>query len=222
MTLTRRPHNLSIDELMERASAALNARDYFGCEELCLDALERAHAEHNYERMARIVMPLQEARRNLRLEAIDASQDRVSVIEKLPEESASIEPGCYLARPPLVGADGRMLRERADAARVPVFVLVREPTTRSGQVPIVMIGPITVRAYVQPPEDEDAPGMPWFVAAAEAMGDAAITSVPESASLEQRVNHLYARLGTVPEHEKLHQALAAACEEAASQSQDAE
>ncbi|MFN3311207.1 MAG: ABC transporter permease, partial [Thermomonas sp.] len=43
-----------------------NRRDYFAAERLCLEALELAHKACDYERMARICLPLQEARRQKR------------------------------------------------------------------------------------------------------------------------------------------------------------
>ncbi len=214
----------SIDALMERASSALLDTDYFECEKLCLKALEQAASVDDFERMSRIVMPLQEARRQKRQLATDAAaQHGIVVLDERPgsvaegegEPAGLTETGCYLLRPPLVGADGRELRDQANREGVPVYLLVREPTTRTGMCPVVMIGPTTVRTQVPPPDDEDAPDLAWFEAAHEALGDAAIASVPESASTTQRVNHLLERLGTVTEHEKLHQALAHACAEAA-------
>lgn len=202
-----------IDRLMERASEALEETRYFECERLCLDALEQSHGVGDYERMARIVLPLQEARRQKRLAAVDAK--RLFILEEPMGEEEPVEPGCYLLQPPLVGADGRDLRERADRQEVPVFVLVREPRTRSGLWPLVMIGPVTVRARVKPPKDEDKPDMAWFLGAGESLGDAAMAQVNAEATPAQRVNELFDRLGTVTEHEKLHQALEEACRRAA-------
>ena len=212
--------NASVDEVMDAASVALTETRYFDCEALCLRALEKAYTAQDYERMARIVMPLQEARRQKRQLATDVAEKKgVFVLEERPvgagETPGLTDPGCYLLRPPLVGADGRELRDRADRDSVPVFLLVREPTTRAGLCPVVMIGPVTVRTQVEPPEDPDCPTLAWFEAAHEALGDAAIASVPTTANHEQRVTHFYERLSTVTEHEKLHQALAEACRDAA-------
>ena len=202
-----------IDKLMERASAALNETRYAECERLCREAFEAAHGVADYDRMARIVLPLQEARRNRRLAAIDTGS--LFVVEDPIDPEAPIEPGCYLFQPPLVGADGRDLRERAAEADVPVFVVVREPRTQLGRWPIVMIGPVTVRTRIAPPADEDAPDMEWFIGAAEALGDAAIAAIDPEAALTSRVDALADRLATVVEHEKLHQRLEETCREAA-------
>ena len=209
-----------IDEIMEAASLSLHDTRYWECEALCLRALEKAYTSQEYERMARIVMPLQEARRQKRQLAEDAADERgVVVLDERPtgtgEAPGLTEPGCYLLRPPLVGADGRELRDRAARDAVPVFLLVREPTTRTGKCPVVMIGPVTVRTQVDLPDDEAAPTTQWFVAAHEALGDAAIASVPRDANEDQRVTHFYERLATITEHEKLHQAFEQVCLEAA-------
>ncbi len=215
--------NASIDDIMEAASQALLDIRYWECEAMCLRALEKAYTQQEYERMARIVMPLQEARRQKRQMAEEAGEKAgVVVLDERPigsgEAPGLTEPGCYLLRPPLVGADGRELRDRADRDAVPVFLMVREPTTRAGRCPVVMIGPVTVRTQVDMPEDEDAPTFEWFVNTHEALGDTAIASVPRDASEAQRVTHFYERLATITEHEKLHQALEQACLEAAKSS----
>jgi hypothetical protein len=204
-----------IDRLMEKASEALEGTKYFECERLCLDALEMAHASADYERMARIILPLQEARRQKRLAAVDAK--KLFILEEPIGEDERVEAGCYLLQPPLVGADGRDLRERADREEVPVFVLVREPKTRIGQWPLVMIGPVTVRTRVKPPKNEDRPDLTWFLSAGEAIGDSAISQVNPEATPTQRVGELYDRLGTITEHEKLHQSLEEASRHAAAE-----
>lgn len=202
-----------IDTLMERASGALAKSRYFECERLANEALELAHVTHDYERMARILLALQEARRNRRLAAIDLK--RITVLEEMPAEEASIAPGCYLVQPPLVGADGRELRERALHDDVPVLVVVREPKTRAGLWPVVMIGPITVRDRITPPRNESKVDMAWFIAASEALGDAAIAEVDPDLAPADRVAALLDRLNTVVDHEKLHQELMDACKAAA-------
>lgn len=142
-----------IDELMETASTALVARRYFDSERAAAEALALAFGHHDYERMARIVMPLLEARRQKRDAALDSG--RVFVIREALPEAARMSPGCYLLVPPRVGLDGRLLRDQANAAGVPALVLVREPTTRTGHWPMVALGPVTVRARVTPPGEDD-------------------------------------------------------------------
>jgi hypothetical protein len=147
-----------IDAMMEKASRALVARRYFEAERLCAEALQIAFNHQDYERMARVVLPLQEARRQKRDLAIDAG--KVYVVGAQWTEESPIRPGCYLVVPPRVGMDGRQLRERADEKQVPIVVLTREPTTRTGHWPIVALGPVTVRVKVPPPTADDLSAPP--------------------------------------------------------------
>lgn len=239
---------------MELASQHLVHRRYFEAERICAECLRKALALRDFDRLARIVLPLQEARRQKRDLAIDAG--RVLVVNgELPSED-DLQPGCYLVEPPRVGVDGRLLREAADRRGVPAVVVVREPETRDGLWPIVAVGPVTIRTKVKPPAPEEPPatrrrvgrarGSPvpkrtksgkrpaeaaaavaeaarkpatgaatipavpsprWFLEASEALGDAAIASVPTTAHPVSQV-HLYADLLEAhPNHEKLHQRL---------------
>lgn len=241
-----------VDALMERASVALVARDYFEAERLALEALELAHQAGDYERMSRIVLPLQEARRHKR-QIASTSGERFVIDDQLPRPQG-LRAGCYLVRPPRVGLDGRMLREMADKCQVPIIVVTREPMTRQNLWPIVALGPVTVRTQVEPPEapppppppappaahaarkrpaakpgpvspptpeptpadrDQILPDVEWFLRASEALGDAALDSIDPARSLPGRIEDLLLRLQAHPDHELLHQALGAACAEAA-------
>ncbi len=226
-----------IDALMEHASRDLVATKYFEAETACVQALDRAYAIRDFERMARILMPLEESRRQKRDLAFDAGVVHV-VAGQIPAPG-KITPGLYLVCPPRVGIDGRELRERADRKKVPAIVVVREPTSRDGMWPVVSIGPVTVRTKVAPPaapvvgksgktrkghsaapsaEDagstETVPPPTWFLHANEAIGDAALHQMAEESRAGTRVDMLMARLAAHPDHEKLHQALAVACREA--------
>lgn len=233
MAKTATQQQIRIDELMDQASAALVERDYFKCERVGMDALRRAHALQDFDRMARILLPVQEARRQKRDLARDSGRTFV-VNDQLPS-GRKLVAGCYLVTPPRVGVDGRLLRGAADEKGVPVVVLVREPTTRDGLWPIVAVGPVTVRAKVTPPGPsvpskraserrkasaaamqgpggESTPPPPeWFVEASESLGDAAIEQIMSTAPAATRVDHLFQRLEAVPDHEKLHQRLGEAC-----------
>lgn len=212
-----------LDALMERASAALARTDYFQAIELASTALRRAHQQRDYERMSRICLPLQEARRQVRQLASDAaSGGGVFVVSSVSDLPQPLSAGCYLVQPPMIGAEGRQLAETLTASRVPGLVVTREPMTSGGQWPIVAVGASIVRTRVAPPacaspksgcltRDELAgvPDLAWFEHASEAIGDAAIASANgHDAAL---VDALLALLEAVPEHEKLHQRLAEAC-----------
>lgn len=242
MSKTKEAPGERIDAIMERASHALVERRYFDAERLCLEALELAHREGDYARMARICLPLQESRRQKRDLAADARE--VFIIDDQLPKPGKLHPGCYLVRPPRVGLDGRLLREMADHKHVPIIVLVREPTTRAGLWPIVALGPVTIRTHVKPPEppppkkpkasgkkkpapasapvagapglvEDILPPVEWFLSASEQLGDAAIGTVDPARGVVGRVEDLLMRLAAFPDHEKLHQVLAEACEAAA-------
>lgn len=204
-----------IDETMERAAKALHETRYFECERLCADALRSAHRALDYERMARILLPLQEARRLKRQAAADAG--RVRQCER-PDEVAHIEPGCVLMHPPnCVGVDGRALRDRADKEEIPLIVVVREPETREGLWPVVAVGASTVRTKVPPPKRLTPQ---WFLRVGEELGESAIEGVNPDAPASTRVNQLMDRLDATPDHELLLQALGDACRDAAREGPD--
>lgn len=218
-----------IDAVMERASEALAATRYFEAAGLCRDALRQARNADDFGRMARICLPLQEARRWVRQEALDAGE--VRVISTPVDLASGITPGCYLVQPPLVGIDARQLREQAWAAGVSVTVLCREPMTRAGLWPVCGVGERVARAQVEPPpgvERVEGPGRPmtgdritgpvpvkWFSEAAEALGDRAIVDADAAGMpgdpLAWVVDDFLDRLEACPDHEKFLQALARAC-----------
>lgn len=233
----------SVDVLMERASAALSATSYFEAEALAMRALDAARRARDYATLARIVLPLQEARRQIRQRACDEPGVRLAAGRSALRSGP--RPGCVLVCPPLLGIDGMRYRERAFGANVPVMVLTREPMPRSGPHqglwPIVAVGihrpdsllrpgpsdMVTLRTYVQPPPGtQPDPASPthdrlagpidqsWFVAAQEALGDAAIASLRDDEPPAVRVDRLLDMLQALPDHEKLMQRLERECREA--------
>lgn len=231
MSKAKESHSAKVDAIMEKASRALVERRYFEAERLSAEALEEAHGAGDYERMSRILMPLQEARRQKRQLAGEANGFFV-IDDQLPKPGKLVA-GCYLVKPPRVGLDARMLREMADRREVPVIIVCREPTTREGKWPVVALGPVTVRAKVDPPtaaapkkrgrkpvtdaDQEPLPDLRWFLEANERLGDAAIEGVDAARGLANRIEDLFNRLNAHPDHEKLHQRLADLCAEAARQ-----
>ncbi len=231
-----------IDELMDRASEALVATHYFECEEVALAALRQAHAIHDFDRMARILMPLQEARRQKRLIAADAAV--VTEVLK-PDALIDLRPGSYLLKAPgCVGMDGRLLRDLANRERIPVNVVVHEPLTMTREWPVVAVGPVTVRVRVQPaispaPSSDRPPATAkkrrgkakaaaaepgpapspdlltpeWFLRTLDLLGLGAMRYA-DAPTATARVDQLMQCLETVPEHELLHQTFADTCRDA--------
>ncbi|MEO1583534.1 MAG: hypothetical protein AAFR96_03050 [Planctomycetota bacterium] len=215
----------TIDALMEAASERLLATSYFDAARLCRRAISIACKQRDWDRAARIAMPLMEARRQIRQIAVDAGI--VRIIDTPAQLRRKPEPGCYLFQPPLIGAEARSFRLDAEKRRVPVFVLTREPMTADGRWPVVGVSSMSVRTKLAPPPGvephpdgptrdriSDGISMRWFEAAAEALGDAAIESVDRSDPAVFQVEDTIERLEAVPEHEKLHQLLEATARQA--------
>lgn len=197
---------------MGQAESALRKRSWFEAEARAAEALQAARAANRFGEMGRILLPLQEARRQRAAEA--AERSKVRVLSKAPAEDAAIAPGLVLVEPPLVGADARRLRLGALEQQVPLLVLCREPITAAKTCPIVAIGGVTIRTRIEPPRRLEAPTKAWFLAALEQLGDAAIASIDPGQDLLRRIDHLLACLEAHPDHERLHQALAELCREA--------
>jgi hypothetical protein len=223
------PTSSAIDELMARASGELARGEYFAAEATCLLAVRRCSRDCDFERLARVVLPLQESRRQIRQLACDAG--RTTLLRRLPGRGAALEPGCCLLEAPILGVEARAFRDFARGKRVPVLVLCKEPTTSAGKWPIVGVGsgqpfPVVARVLVDPPEhlkgvkdlslvpSEQLPDASWFMATQEALGDAAIVKVRLLWPADHRVFDLLEYLDAVPDHEKLHQALEQTCREA--------
>ncbi len=216
---------------MERASVALEKTRYFEAERFSKEALNKSYAASHFERMARIILPLQEARRQKRQLAVDSG--RAVVLGDSDMMMAMVQdilPGCYLFQPPLIGLDARNFREEADARGVPTLVLCREPMTKECKWPLVAVGQAAIRTRVDPPfalerveksttkdgyAGSPPPSAAWFESAAEALGDAAIAKLRLDEPATWRVDDLMQYLSVHPDHEKLHQRLEEACRLAA-------
>ena len=159
-----------VDEIMERAETALRRSQWFEAERLAHRAMEISRSKEDFGLLARVILPLQEARR-LRLAA-------------LRRES-------------------------------PVAVMCREPLSMLRLCPVVAIGQMTIRARIDPPKNWDKPDHKWFGGAMEKLGDAAIEMLDTGLELDRQIDFLMAALDSVPDHEKLHQALEALCKQAA-------
>lgn len=202
-----------------------------------MHALAVARRADDFDRMARICLPLQEARRWIRQEALDTR--RVTVVTTPADLGAEPEPGCYLIQPPLIGIDAAQIRRQSWARGIPVFILCREPRTRIDQWPIVGVGERVARVRIDPPPSPGVvrwaaeSGVPrpmagdlitgpisveWFAAAAEELGDRAIVEAQASAEPNDPagwiVDDFLDYLEACPEHEKFLQALSAACRDA--------
>lgn len=198
-----------IEGLMEEAEAAMRRNHWFQAESHAAKALQTARQGEEWALMARIVLPLQEARRQRLAPALESR--KVTILDQPLPEAIKASKGCVLVQPPLVGADARRLRLAAMAQEVSVAVLCREPLTRMRQCPVVAIGAATVRTKLAPPKVWEKPTMEWFVSAMEELGDAAIQMVDTGVDLDRQIDQVLAYLDAVPDHEKLHQLLSEMC-----------
>lgn len=197
---------------MEDASQTLSAGRYLAAAALCRDALLAARRRNDFERMGRICLPMLEANRYIRQDALDTGVVRVvrssADIPEMPDAS------CYLFAPGFIGADALRFRQAANDAGIGVFVLTREPTTAKGQWPIVSVAERVVRIRIDSPKN-DTPTVNWFALAAEQLGDRAIADAMAAGNEDEPrawvVDDFLDRLDACPEHEKFIKALADAC-----------
>ena len=211
--MSREGQQQQIDALIKKATKALTRDNIFEAERLAAQALGMARVGRDFERLARCVPPLRQARGKRLRRALDVG--KIKIIDSTP--TRKLKPGCYLVQPPRVGADARDLRLRALEGKVAVAIAVvcREPDTMIGLCPIVAISPgATIRTKVDPPQDPERPDMEWFVEALEALGDWAIETIDPALEIHRRVETILARLDAIPEHDGLLQCLEHACHEA--------
>lgn len=199
-----------IDELMEKAQLALKSARWFEAERLAQRALELSHQAGDFGRMGRIIMPLQESRRQ-RMQLAAQAKNVSWVVGEIGEDHR-VGPGLHIMQPPLVGSDARRIRLTAVRREVPALVICREPDTRLGMVPIVAIGLMTVRARIDPPEKPAKPSKQWFLWALEQLGDAAIGMIDTGMDAVRQVDVAISLLDSVPDHEELHTTLVRICQ----------
>ncbi|MBI1368139.1 MAG: hypothetical protein GC162_05740 [Planctomycetes bacterium] len=171
-----------IDRIMDEASRRLVDTDYLTCEQLCTEALALARAAGDFDRYARILMPLQEARRMRRQTAADAgvfvlTGKRLTAAQVLDEHRI----GCLmLTDPPYRADDAQAIRRLARQRGLMVEVLVLD-------------GPRLRQAFEQQMERE---------------GDAALAAIDPHQPLVNQIDALAAALDEIGDHEIAHQRLA--------------
>lgn len=178
-----------IDELMEQASQKLVAMDYLACERLCLVALALAREARDFQRYARILLPLQEARRQRRQIAADAGVVVLGEPRLAAEQVLDAHPGgCLMLLSPPYSPD--------DEAAVRVLARRRGLMVEA----MVFDGAALRQCFEQQMERE---------------GDAAVAGVGTGGPAQEQVDVLAAVLERVGDHEIAHQRLAAAARRAA-------
>lgn len=200
-----------LDNLMERASQALAGIEYLSCEALCLEALGLARESGRYGYYARILLPLQEARRQRRMIAAAGEV-------QLGSGEAGFDPhvwldaheaGCIVLTHPHSAEDAAALDHRARERQQCVEVLFADNPAGAGEWTLRSYAGAAVSCTIAAPKD-DTVKTPWFIAATEKLGDAALADVDDTLTGVARVEALERHLAAFPDHEILHQRLAEA------------
>lgn len=168
-----------LDTLMDHASELLVQRDYLECERLCEKALSMARANDDYDRIARILLPLQEARRQRRQIAADAGV-HVYDDEKQPLQDIlnAHDAGCILLiAPPYTPDDAAELRK-----------LARESER---YLEVICIDAMRMRGL--------------FLDAQQAIGDAELAWIARAGSPREQLDQLLNALPRLADHEIAHQ-----------------
>ena len=224
----------TIDQIMECASDALRRMNYLECESLCLQALAEVRSQSNWVYYSRVLLPLQEARRQRRMIAAGGvvrlgSTDLPAAMSKWPDNKPD---GCIVLTDPHKAQTAQQLEADARQQRRHIEVLFADCqsfeetwTLRSYQGPEVSCDvaapPVDWLdcwlAPTPPPSEQSVKNAfraaDWFLNSAEALGDAAMAQIDASANAQVRVEALEQCLHVVSDHEILHQKLGEAVRE---------
>ncbi|MEM6459334.1 MAG: hypothetical protein AAF710_08100 [Planctomycetota bacterium] len=219
----------TFDHIMEHASRRLAEMDYLGAEALCEQGVALARANGDWRGYARALLPLQECRRQRRMTAADTAV-QLGTNACLAHPPGGPRDGCVAVTEPQTRADAARLDDEARDAGRCVVVLWCEPgedtwrvATHSGPRVHTDVSPPPSEAQRRrlTPDDGDgdahAAAVHWFIAASEALGDAALAAVAAPLGSIDRVTQLEAMLAAVGDHEILHQRLADAARALAEQ-----
>lgn len=204
------------EELLDRAATEAKASKWIESARTAGEALRLAHAARDFERVGEAAERAREARKRVRqaatkgkgLTVVQTLSDLgISVTEEGVAESGPLKGGCYLLEPPgCVGVDGRTLRDLCERAGKATLVVVREPPTRAGLWPVVAVGPVTIRARIDPPKGKDGPTPDWCAGAIDAIGQAALEA-SDGATAAERVEALVEHADAAPECEAVYEAI---------------
>ena len=214
----------TLDEQMETASQALAELDYARCESLCVDALKQARDASDWVMYQRVLLPLQETRRQRRQAALDGPILLGTPGEQsdIASQVADLDQGCGVLSWPTTSADVVTIAEQVRQSKRPIELLFADNAPDSENWRITSYAGPGLSIDLPAPKTEwigqwiDAstvePPTPahWFMQASEALGNAALAAIDAIPGSLEHLQALEDALTCVDDHEILHQRLAAA------------
>ncbi len=209
---------------METASQALAELDYARCESLCVDALGQARQAADWVMYQRVLMPLQEARRQRRQAALDGPillgtpKDEQDVAAQV----ADIEQGCVVLTWPCTATDAKAIGDAVRDGNRPIELLFADNASDSAtwrvtsfagpQISVDLPAPKSdwVGQWVDPAAIAPPTPAHWFMQASEALGNVALAAIDAKTGSLAYLQALEHALSCVDDHEILHQRLASA------------
>ncbi len=198
---------------MRSASESLARMDYLTCERLCLEALAASRQAQAWPEYARILLPLQESRRQRRMIAADGAV-RLGTTELMSKPAGWLDehPACciVLTRPHDESTARLLLETARDRGQYVEVMWADNPSDAPTWSLRSFAGPAVRCQLPEPPcplQEKWTRDAQWFLLANEKLGDAAIESVTAPAGRVERVALLEACLDVITDHEKLHQRL---------------
>ncbi len=233
------PMMLTLDQQMEEASEALARMDYLGCEELCERALAQARQAGDWAYYGRILLPLQECRRQRRMIAAEGTI-RLGTGGQGGGPAIWLEhlaAGCLVITHPHTRSEASRLLADVRRRRLHVEIMFADShtdddswriTTHQGPAisidlpaPVAKVRDHWLMSATHPGKEEPATdaetdraaAADWFIDASEKLGDALLYQVEAIGGIE-RIAALESCIEAAPDHELLHQALADAAKTA--------
>jgi hypothetical protein len=214
----------TLDEHMETASQALAELDYARCESLCVDALRQARDAADWVSYQRVLLPLQEARRQRRQAALDGPilLGTPEQQDDLPVHFEDIDQGCIVLTWPCTPADFKTITESIREHKQPIEILFSDNAPDADNWRITSAAGPAISIDLPAPKAEwigqwiapssITPPTPahWFMQASEALGNAALAAIEAEPGSIAYLRALEQALACVDDHEILHQRLASA------------
>lgn len=226
-----------LDAVMEEAGVALAKMDYLTCESLCLQALTQARKQKDWAMYGRILMPLQETRRQRRMIAAEGSfRFGTASLDGSPETWLDqCDSGAIVVTHPHDMNVATELMQATQNRRQFIEILFADSGADASVWTLRSFAGPETKVEIQPPPsawrdrwltnldvNEEAsepagasnsitltPGA-WIIDATEQLGDAALAATADMPVNESLIIVLEDCLRVVVDHELLHQRLSGA------------